>query len=270
MPELPEVETTRIGIAPFLLGEVVQSITVRNYKLRWPILKSIHQKLPGQEIREVKRRGKYIILMTDQASVIIHLGMSGHLNILLKPTPPQKHDHVDIVFNSGITLRFTDPRRFGCFIYTKTPYQHKLLSDLGVEPLSEDFSADYLYKKSRTRKTSIKNLIMDAKVVVGIGNIYANESLFKSEISPKRHANKISFDRYQLLVQSIKEVLENALQKGGTTLRDFVNSEGKPGYFQQELAVYGRDGQACFKCKKPIQIYRLGQRSTYYCSNCQH
>ena len=269
MPELPEVETTRIGIAPFLLGEVIQSITVRNYKLRWPILKSIHQKLPGQEIREVKRRGKYIILMTDKASIIIHLGMSGHLNILLKPTPPQKHDHVDVIFNSGTTLRFTDPRRFGSFIYTKKPYQHKLLSDLGVEPLSKDFSADYLYKKSRTRKTSIKNFIMDAKVVVGIGNIYANESLFKSGISPKRHANKISFDRYQLLVQSAKEVLENALQKGGTTLRDFVNSEGKPGYFQQKLKVYGKTGQPCPVCGSIIKLIRQGERSTYYCGQCQ-
>ncbi len=271
MPELPEVETTRIGIAPYLLGETISNIIVRNYQLRWPISKTITKNLPGQEIRQVKRRGKYIIIKTNEAAIILHLGMSGHLRILLEPKKIQKHDHVDLELSSGTILRFNDPRRFGCLIYTKRdPLKHDLIKSLGPEPLEDDFTAEYLYEKSRNRKTFVKTFIMDSKVVVGVGNIYASESLFQAGILPKRKANKISFERYEKLVAEIKAVLKLALQKGGTTLRDFTNSDGKPGYFRHELNVYDRAEEPCKKCGNPIQIIQLGQRSTYYCTHCQH
>ncbi len=271
MPELPEVETTRIGIAPHVLGETVRQFILRNRNLRWPVSYRIAKELPGQKIRQVKRRGKYILIYTDEACLIVHLGMSGNLRILLEQTAPQKHDHVDIEFESGVVLRFTDPRRFGCILYTrKDPLHHDLLKNLGPEPLSNEFDAVSLFEKSRNKKQIIKSFIMDSKVVVGVGNIYANESLFAAGIHPKRKAEKISMPRYEILVMEIKNVLAHALEKGGTTLRDFTNSEGKSGYFRQELQVYGRASEPCPNCQQMIKLVRLGQRSTYYCHHCQH
>lgn len=270
MPELPEVETTRIGIAPYILGETVDEIIIRNHQLRWPVNKRLVAELPGQEIRQVKRRGKYLLLITAQSSLIIHLGMSGNLRILLKSKPAEKHDHIDVHFQSGVVLRFNDPRRFGCFIHTKRdPYQHKLLCALGPEPLSDEFNSDYLFEKSRNRSQLIKTFIMDSKVVVGVGNIYANESLFSAGIHPKRRANNISQHRYEQLIVAIKDVLQQAIQKGGTTLRDFINSEGKPGYFRNELNVYDRADEDCVNCQRPIKHIRIAQRSSFYCSQCQ-
>ena len=270
MPELPEVETTRIGIAPHLLGETVKQVIIRNHDLRWPISRQLPRQMKGQEIRAVKRRGKYIVVFTTGHSLILHLGMTGHLRILTEARAAEKHDHVDVVFNSGTILRFTDYRRFGCLLMTRNdPYQHALLASLGPEPLEPEFDADYLYHRSRGRKQAIKTFIMDSKIVVGVGNIYANEALFMAGINPKRMAQRITHGRYEKLVAAIKEVLTMALKQGGTTLRDFTDSEGQPGYFRHELQAYDRGGEPCVNCHQPIKHIRQGQRSTYYCTRCQ-
>ncbi len=270
MPELPEVETTRIGITPYILDETVKTVSIRNRKLRWPISRRIDKELPGQKIKQVSRRGKYILFHTETACLILHLGMSGSLRVLLKKGQPQKHDHVDIEFKSGVLLRFTDPRRFGSIHWTKKdPLKHKLLKNLGPEPLSDDFNADYLFEKANRKTQTVKTFIMDSKIVVGVGNIYASESLFRAGIHPKQSTGKISKARYEKLVTAIKNALKEAIKKGGTTLRDFVNGEGKPGYFGQELNVYNREGQSCTKCKTLIKQTRIGQRSTFYCPECQ-
>ena len=270
MPELPEVETTRIGLAPYLLGETVKEVIVRERRLRWPIPKQLDKDLPGNEIRKVKRRGKYILIYTESGCMILHLGMSGRAYILLEDKAVEKHDHIDIVFNSGTRLRFTDPRRFGSLHWTKRdPLKHKLLASLGPEPLSDEFTADYLYEVSRGRSQMIKTFIMDSHIVVGVGNIYASEALFRAGIMPTRKAGKISRPRYALLVQEIQNVLREAIEQGGTTLRDFLNGDGKPGYFAQKLNVYDREGERCPKCTATIKQKRIGQRSSYYCSKCQ-
>lgn len=270
MPELPEVETTRIGIAPHVLGETIRDVVVRDGRLRWPVPKQLANKLRGQSICKLSRRAKYLLFQTETGCLILHLGMSGSLRILTEATPPEKHDHVDLVFASGKRLRYRDPRRFGCMLWTEAePEQHKLLSDLGPEPLSDELSGDYLFRQSRKRTQSIKSYIMDSHTVVGVGNIYANESLFMAGIHPGRQAGKITRTRYEQLAQSIKIVLKLALAKGGTTLRDFVNGWGEPGYFRHELQVYDRGGEPCFKCKSPIKARRLGQRSAFYCPKCQ-
>lgn len=270
MPELPEVETTRAGIEPHLSGQRIERVLIRQRQLRWPIPQRLAAELKGARIKGVTRRGKYLLLATDRGTAILHLGMSGSLRIVDSDTPLQKHDHVDIILANGAALRFHDPRRFGCLLWTrKDPMQHELLSGLGPEPLGQDFNGEYLFEKSRAKKLAVKAFIMDSKVVVGVGNIYANEALFRAGIHPKRAAGRISRERYGLLAQAIVEVLSEAILQGGTTLRDFVNSEGKPGYFQQTLAVYGRDGEACSSCGTPILVSRLGQRSTFYCTQCQ-
>lgn len=270
MPELPEVETTRIGIAPHVLGETVARIMVRNRNLRWLISRRIDADLPGQQFRKVDRRGKYLLLQAEQGCLILHLGMSGSLRILTKNTPPGAHDHVDIVFENGHCLRFTDPRRFGSIHWTrKNPLQHDLLKSLGPEPLDNNMNGDYLYTRSRNRRQAIKTFIMDSRIVVGVGNIYANESLFAAGINPQRHAGRISRTRYDGLAREIKHVLGEALARGGTTLRDFVNSDGQPGYFRHELKVYDRAGLPCPKCSGPIKQQRIAQRSSYYCGHCQ-
>lgn len=271
MPELPEVETTRRGIEPHILGKIIQQIDVRQPRLRWPVPKQLARYLKGQQIERVARRGKYLLLGVDRGTLIIHLGMSGSLRILNQATPPGPHDHVDLLFSNNTVLRYTDPRRFGAWLWTADPVeQHPLLMKLGPEPLSGDFSADYLHSCSRHRKQVVKTLIMNSHIVVGIGNIYANEALFRAGIHPCRAAGRISQQRYALLVDSIKKVLRAAIEQGGTTLRDFVGGEGKPGYFQQQLQVYGRAGKPCHKCGTPVKEKRLGQRSTFYCSRCQH
>ncbi|MGH8372569.1 MAG: bifunctional DNA-formamidopyrimidine glycosylase/DNA-(apurinic or apyrimidinic site) lyase [Gammaproteobacteria bacterium] len=270
MPELPEVETTRRGIEPHLLGRIITSLSVRERRLRWPIPRALLNTLPGQRIDAVMRRGKYLLLQTAAGTAILHLGMSGSLRVLPAITPPQKHDHVDIVLDNGQLLRLRDPRRFGTLLWTTAdPFRHKLLRTLGPEPLSEDFSGAYLFEKSRKRKVAVKSFIMDSHVVVGVGNIYASETLFLAGIHPQRAAGRISKLRYELLADSIRTVLTAAIQAGGTTLRDFVREDGAPGYFRQHLRVYDHAGQPCERCKTPIMASVTGQRATYYCPRCQ-
>ena len=270
MPELPEVETTRRGIAPRLLNNTITRVIIRERRLRWPIPEIVETELKGQTIASVERRAKYLILNMGRGHILLHLGMSGSLRILPVTSPVQKHDHVDFELNNGYCLRFTDPRRFGALLWTPDPpEQHPLLRHLGPEPLSEAFNSAELYALSRGRQTPIKSFVMDGRIVVGVGNIYANEALFHAGISPIRAAGRISLKRYEVLVTAIREVLNAAIEQGGTTLRDFVGSDGDPGYFRQQLTVYDRAGLSCIRCGAEVRVRRLGQRSTYYCSSCQ-
>ena len=270
MPELPEVETTLRGIEPHLLDQTITDIIIRDHRLRWPVPESLKTEAIDQEIKSVKRRGKYILIRTDTGTIILHLGMSGNLRILPANSPPKKHDHIDLILSNKQCLRFHDPRRFGCCLWTRDdPLEHKLLKNLGPEPWDDEFNALMLHKRSRQRKIAIKNFIMDSKVVVGVGNIYASEALFLSKINPNIAAGKISLKRFEVLITAIQKILDQAIKQGGTTLRDFTNSSGEPGYFKQELAVYGREGEPCVKCKKPIRKKVIGQRSSFYCRNCQ-
>ncbi|MFK0573830.1 bifunctional DNA-formamidopyrimidine glycosylase/DNA-(apurinic or apyrimidinic site) lyase [Endozoicomonas sp.] len=270
MPELPEVETTRRGIEPHIEGHRVQEVIVRESRLRWPVPDNINKILSGKTILHVKRRAKYLLLDTGSGHLIVHLGMSGSLRVLKTDQPVGKHDHIDIIFTDGQRLRYTDPRRFGAVLWSEIPLnEHKLLKNLGPEPLDSEFTTERLYQMSRGKKQPVKTFIMDNKVVVGVGNIYASEALFKAGIRPDRACGKISRNRYERLVQSIKVTLTKAIEQGGTTLRDFVGGDGKPGYFKQELAVYGRADQPCLTCGKTIQEIKLGNRSSCYCRNCQ-
>lgn len=270
MPELPEVETTCRGISPHIKNNIITKIVVRNRNLRWPIPTGLNIKLKNQKIISVTRRAKYLLVKTKVGTLIIHLGMSGSLRILPTTEAIEKHDHFEIQFKNGICLRLRDPRRFGSVLWTKNdPLKHKLLINLGPEPLVNEFNAELLFEKSRKRKTSIKQFIMNAKIVVGVGNIYASEALFLSKIHPKRLAGKLSKAQSLLLTKAIKKILKQAIKQGGTTLKDFTASDGKPGYFSQKLKVYNRASEPCFTCKKPIKQITLGQRSTFYCSNCQ-
>ncbi len=270
MPELPEVETTRNGIAPHIEHNTVRKVVVRNRQLRWPVPADLNRKLKGQRIDQVQRRGKYLLLYSANGTVIIHLGMSGSLRIVDSTVPAEKHDHVDLQFENGICLRLRDPRRFGCVLFCEDdPLQHPLLQKLGPEPLQRDFNAALLFAQSRKRKTTIKQLIMDSKIVVGVGNIYASESLFLAGIHPKRKAGRLTKQQASDLVKAIKTILKRAIRQGGTTLKDFTASDGKPGYFQQKLNVYDRGGEPCPQCGQAIKQIVLGQRSTFYCSGCQ-
>jgi len=270
VPELPEVETTRRGIEPHIKGRKVKKLVVRQAQLRWPIPDTLSAVLPGRKIIDVQRRGKYLLLKSAPGTLLIHLGMSGSLRVLDSEVPPAKHDHVDMLMDNNRILRYTDPRRFGCWLWqTGDPQQHPLLLSLGPEPLDDEFDGDYLWQRSRGRSAPVKTFIMDSHVVVGVGNIYANEALFLAGISPRRKAKNISWQRYEILVKAIKTVLSRAIQVGGTTLRDFTNSDGDPGYFKQSLQVYGRGGESCRKCGAELKEIRLGQRSTVYCINCQ-
>jgi formamidopyrimidine-DNA glycosylase len=269
MPELPEVETTRLGVLPYSEGRRIVEVIVRNPRLRWPVPANLAAKLRGQLVVSVKRRAKYILFDTSVGTLLVHLGMSGSLRVVDATAAVKKHDHIDIVMDSGRILRFCDPRRFGCFLLQEPGERHTLLAHLGPEPLSDDLHPDFLYQKSRGRKGPVKNFIMDGKVVVGVGNIYANEALFMAGIRPDRQAGRISSVRYQRLTKNIKQVLTSAIEQGGTTLKDFVGSDSKPGYFAQELHVYGREGQPCSHCNMPLRQQRLGQRSTVYCVACQ-
>jgi|SRR5690554_416446 len=275
MPELPEVETTRRGILPHTQGRKVTALSVRNGRLRWPVPEDLAARLQGQTLLDVTRRGKYLLLefaqgASVQGTLLIHLGMSGSLRIVPTGTEPGLHDHVDISFGKQ-TLRYHDPRRFGCLLWqSDAAEEHPLLAHLGPEPLSEEFNDDYLFRRSRGRRQAVKPFIMDSKLVVGVGNIYANEALFLSGIKPIRKAGSLTRAQCQQLVAHIRLVLQQAIEQGGTTLRDFVGGDGKPGYFQQQLQVYGRAGEACPSCLKPLKEVRLGQRSTVYCTRCQH
>ncbi len=269
MPELPEVETTRRGIAPFCEGQAIHRIKIRNGRLRWPVPGDLAARMEGETIRSVERRAKYLFLNLDHGTAIVHLGMSGSLRIITGDTPAGKHDHIDLVLESGVTLRFNDPRRFGCWLWADSASAHPLIASLGPEPLSPEFNGRMLFQRSRSRNTPVKSFIMDSHVVVGVGNIYANEALFKAGIHPGRKAGRISLDRYLRLVEAIRETLSAAILMGGTTLRDFVNSDGKPGYFAQSLLVYGRAGEPCPECGTALKEIRMGGRSTVYCTRCQ-
>lgn len=271
MPELPEVETARLGIAPHILGKTFANVIVRQPQLRWPIPQQLSSLVQGLQLTAVKRRGKYILLITQRGNVLLHLGMSGNLRITDSRQVVKKHDHVDFVFNDGTILRLNDPRKFGAVLWCDDAVeQHPLLCKLGPEPLSESFTAAYLHRQASKRRIALKSLIMDSHVVVGVGNIYASEALFMARLLPTRHANALSAQECQRLVEAIQEVLQRAITQGGTTLRDFTNAEGKPGYFKQQLAVYGRADQPCNLCAQPIQQLKISQRASYYCLHCQH
>lgn len=270
MPELPEVETTRQGIRPLLVSHRISRVVVRQRQLRWPVPKQIDRTLPGQTIRAVDRRGKYLLLKTQKGTVILHLGMSGSVRIVDQNTVPTVHDHVDIVLDNGQCLRLRDPRRFGALLWTTAdPETHWLLSGLGPEPLGPSFSGAYLYQRAAGRRIAVKSFIMDSRIVVGVGNIYANEALFLAGIHPQRAAGRISKARYEKLAAAIREVLRASIEMGGTTLRNFSNGDGQPGYFKQSLRVYGRAGEPCITCGHKLVERRIGQRSSFYCPACQ-
>ncbi len=270
MPELPEVETIKRGIANSLEGEIIKSVLVRNKQLRWPVPDLLTTILPKQSIINIHRRGKYLLCECTKGYILIHLGMSGNLQVLPSKTELKKHDHVDIIFTNGLCLRYNDPRRFGCILWTEAPIlEHKLLAKLGPEPLEKDFTGKYLYDRAKNRRVAVKNFIMDSNIVVGVGNIYANEALFFARIHPERSVGKISLVEYKRLTKVIKQVLQVAIKMGGTTLRDFTDSSGKPGYFKQKLLVYGKAGEICSQCGTIIHTKKIGQRATYYCPICQ-
>ena len=271
MPELPEVETVRRGISPTLIHQTITQIEIRRSNLRWPIPQNLATELIGLTVLDIQRRGKYLLFITEKGTLILHLGMSGRLQLFQHPPPaPKPHDHVDILFSNQWTLRYTDPRRFGCILWTaESAGDHPLLHQLGPEPLSSQFNGDYLFQRSSNRKMPVKSFIMDSQIVVGIGNIYANEALFEAEIAPLAAAGSIDRSRYQKLAQACKHVLKKAIKAGGTTLNDFQNARGEPGYFSQQLMVYGRGGQSCIRCNATLIEIRIGQRSTVYCPQCQ-
>ena len=270
MPELPEVETTRRGILPLIRGKVVARVGVYQASLRWPVPADLAEVLPGQTVRDVERRSKYLLIRFGQGTLIVHLGMTGHLRIVDREVPRRKHDHVELVFTDGQALRFNDSRRFGALFWTVAdPLVHPRLADLGPEPLGGEFTASYIHARSRRRRVAVKPFLMDAGTVVGVGNIYASEALFRAGIDPRKPAGRVSRAAYGDLVEAVRLVLEESIAAGGTTIRDFTGGDGKPGYFKQELKVYGRTDQPCVTCQRPIRQVRLGQRSTYFCPNCQ-
>ena len=273
MPELPEVETTRRGLAPHLVGRRVAAVTLRRPDLRWPIPDEVRELLPGQRIDAVRRRAKYLLLDTAAGSALLHLGMSGSLRVLPASTPLAAHDHVDVLLQGGHegpqVLRFNDPRRFGCLLWQPPGTTHPLLQALGPEPLSDDFDGDALYARSRGRKAPVKVFLMDQRIVVGVGNIYAAEALFAAGISPLRAAGQVSLPRYRLLADAVRRILTAAIERGGTTLRDFISPDGAPGYFEQELSAYGRGGEPCPRCGRPLRQAAIGQRTTAWCPRCQ-
>ena len=269
MPELPEVETTRAGLAPHLVGRTVVSTTLRRPDLRWPIAREVVDRLPGHRIEGVRRRAKYLLVDSAAGSALLHLGMSGSLRVLAGDTPVRAHDHVDFALDDGRVLRFNDPRRFGCLLWQPPGEVHPLLAGLGPEPLSAAFDGDYLFALSRGRSAPVKAFLMDQRVVVGVGNIYVAEALFAAGISPLRPAGRISRERYARLAEAVKAILAYAITRGGTTLRDFISPDGTPGYFEQELSVYGRGGLPCLRCGRALKQASIGQRASVWCGHCQ-
>ena len=281
MPELPEVETTRLGLLPAVLGNRISTVTVRDRRLRWPIPANLAKQLSGKTVTDITRRGKYLLWDCRLANgfdkrrgyLLSHLGMSGSLRVISASDTdrsPQKHDHLDIGFDSGITIRYTDPRRFGAMLWINGPQPaHALLDALGPEPLSDDFDGAHLLVAARGRSLSIKEFIMNGQIVVGVGNIYASESLFRAAIHPKRAAGRVSLTRLVRLADAIKYTLQKAIHAGGSTLRNYVQANGELGYFQLNASVYDREGLPCRVCSTPIRAFRQGQRSTYYCPRCQ-
>ena len=274
MPELPEVETTRRGLAPHLEGHRIVDVTLRRPDLRWPIPREISDLLPSSTIKAVRRRAKYLLMDTEVGTAIWHLGMSGSMRVLPADTPVRAHDHVDMTIlgkgrAAARVLRFNDPRRFGCLLWQAPGETHALLRDLGPEPLSDDFDGDYLFERSRGRSAPVKAFLMDQSVVVGVGNIYVAEALFAAGVSPKREAGKVARERYAAIAQAIRDILGYAIRRGGTTLRDFISPDGAPGYFEQELSVYGRGGLPCPRCGRALRQSTLAQRTTVWCPSCQ-
>ena len=270
MPELPEVETTRLGLTPHLQGQTIVTAVVRNPQLRWPVPKQHARLVAGRRIERLERRGKYLLLDCGTGWIIVHLGMSGSLRVLPADRPPGAHDHLDLVLEGGKILRLHDPRRFGAVLWQQGgPEGNKLLRNIAPEPFDPQFDGDWLFRHTRGRKAAIKNVLMDNHIVCGVGNIYASESLFRAGIHPIRAAGRISRDRYVRLVDAIRVTLKAAISAGGSTLRDFVNADGSPGYFQQTHFVYGRAGEACRQCGTPVKSLRIGQRSAFYCPHCQ-
>ena len=271
MPELPEVETTCRGITPHIVGQTIKQVLIRQPQLRWPVPETLNKVLCGLEIHSVSRRAKYLLFSTEAGTMLIHLGMSGSLRIMSAALAPGKHDHIDFIFNNDTVLRFNDTRRFGAVLWTDAPVeQHPLLKDLGPEPLLDAFNGELLYQRANSRKVPVKSFIMDSHVVVGIGNIYANEALFMAGILPSRPAGSISLAHYEKLADCIRIILLQAILQGGTTLRDFVNEAGKPGYFKQQLRVYGRANLPCIDCLQPLIEIRMANRTTVFCKTCQH
>lgn len=268
MPELPEVEVTRMGIMPHLQYKRIQGIEVRVTKLRWPIPSELSS-LQGEEILSIGRRGKYLLLNLSSGTIVVHLGMSGSLRILAQYTEPDKHEHLDLVCSDGTILRYRDPRRFGAWLWQKRDQELTVLQRQGIEPLDDAFNVQYLQQRLARKRIPIKQAIMDSHIVVGVGNIYATEALFSAKIDPRRSANQITEDELSVLIAHIKSVLATAIQQGGTTLKDFTQADGKPGYFEQELQVYGKVGAACPICQTELRMVKLGQRSSVYCPHCQ-
>lgn len=270
MPELPEVETTLRGIKPHFLGKKITVVHIRHHQLRWPIPQNIAAILQGKTLQKITRRAKYLLLTFNHGTLIIHLGMSGKLSVVANNTSFKKHDHCDFVFDKLI-LRYHDPRRFGAILWTDgDPLQHSLLKNLGPEPLSRSFNAKYLYRSCQHKKANIKSIIMNSQIVVGVGNIYANEALFLVGIHPAQSARSLNLVMCEKLVQAIKTVLRKSIKAGGTTLRDFLQADGKLGYFAQQLQVYGRKNLPCFQCQQAIILLRQQQRATYFCAKCQN
>ncbi len=270
MPELPEVETTRRGIAPLIGGRRVASVIVRDRRLRWPVPAALARSLPGQTVRAVGRRAKYLLLALDRGTLIVHLGMSGSLRVVPAETAAEKFDHVDLVFDDGNCLRMRDPRRFGALLWTADdPARHRLLRHLGPEPFDPACDGEYLWRAARRRRGAIRDFLLNGRILAGIGNIYANEALYRAGIDPRRAAGKVSREHYGRLVRAIRAVLGRAIAAGGTTLRDFQRADGRPGYFRARLAVYGRAGEPCRRCRTPVRAVRLGQRRAFLCPHCQ-
>jgi formamidopyrimidine-DNA glycosylase len=270
MPELPEVETTRRGLLPHMVGRRFGAMVVRNASLRWPVPADLQKRLRGETIRDIRRRAKYLLFDVGSGHLLVHLGMSGRLTLVPAGTPARKHDHVDMELDGGRMLRFTDPRRFGAVLWLESPAErHALLKDLGMEPLDHAFTGEALRALAKGRSVSIKQFLMNGRIVTGVGNIYASEALFHAGIAPGRSAGRVSAERYDRLAESVRRTLARAIEAGGSTLRDFASAEGRPGYFQRRHAVYQREGKPCRVCKTPIRALRQGQRSTFYCPQCQ-
>ena len=270
MPELPEVETTRRGLLPHLLGRRIRGAVIRNGSLRWPVPKDLGTRLRGEEVTAIRRRGKYLLFDLRKGHLLVHLGMSGRLSLVPDATVPRPHDHVDVQLEGGQVLRLTDPRRFGAMLWLGAPAEsHALLRGLGLEPLEPEFTGAALHALARGRSVAVKQFLMNGRIVTGVGNIYASEALWRARIHPERSAGRISRARWDRLAVAVRETLEAALAAGGSTLRNYASASGAAGEFQTKTAVYGREGKPCPRCRTPIRVRRQGQRSTFYCPRCQ-
>jgi formamidopyrimidine-DNA glycosylase len=269
MPELPEVETTRRGLLPLVVGRRIRDVIVREPRLRWPVPRDLARRVNGEQVTDIRRRGKYLLFEVGEGHLLVHLGMSGSLSLVPTGSPPRRHDHVDLALEGDSTLRLTDPRRFGAMLWVKSPENHVLLKGLGIEPFDAAFGGELLHRLAKGRRVPVKLFLMNARIMTGIGNIYANEALFAAGVHPSRAAGRVSPERWSRLAEAIRRTLERALAAGGSTLRDFVGGDGRPGYFQNEYAVYGRAGEPCPACGAPVKAARHAGRATYYCASCQ-